>query len=240
MLPLGPNVILDARGVPVGAPVGSPPPLVDAAGNKVAAATSVPISGLNANGNLQMFALDATGALTVRNALAPTWTFCSNAAVSTTTTAGRSMLSIYNASTTNYQRVVSLFANCPPQLGQSGTLLGSSSTSYQTIFFGAYRITGHTGGTLLTGVAHDALDDAALDVGVCTVRYGATVSGEGAASLYQWDAAYNGRQPVGTRADIGARVWTLPPTSGLHFKCLTTLSTAVGFLMTATLAQNIA
>lgn len=184
------------------------------------------------------FQVDATGAGVVRQSLAAT--FATNAQAVTGTTAGRSIISFYNAGPM-VQRILALYAFCPPQLITSGSggLLGSStSTSYTQILFSAYRTTGHSGGTVATPVAHDPVDT--LDTGFSVRVNGAAVTGESATSIMAWDAAYDGTFNVAQRQDQNIKVLTIPPNSGLHVKCLTALSSSVTFLLRIVSAQNTA
>lgn len=200
----------------------------------------ISIGGTNQAGNLTPLAIDAYGSLTIRPGVCPTWTASSVTTVATGTTAGKNMLSIFNGSATTYQRIAGLYAQCPPQVNTQAGLLGiGSGTSYTQVIFGIYRITGHSGGTLLTPVTADPGDDGTLDA-ACTVRISSTVTGVAASPSFCWDAAYNGAMAVGPRPDLCMKVLTMPPGSGLVVRMPTALSTSVGFLMTITCAQNIA
>ena len=211
-------------------------PLVSATG----AMAGLSIGGINPAGRLSPLPIDAYGSVTMRPGVCPTHSSNSVSPVVTGTTAGKNMMSMFNASTTTWQRVAAIIALCPPQINTSGGLLGiGSGTSYTPIYFGIYRITGHSGGTSLTPVCADPADDASLDPGF-TVRTGATVTGIAAAPNYTWDAAYNGLIPVGPRPDLCMKVWTMPPGSGLVVRNMSALSTSIGFMMNVTCAQNIA
>lgn len=203
--------------------------------------SGVVIGGLNGSNVVTPLSFDSYGSLTVRPGVCPTWTASSVSTVSTTVSSGKSMMSIVNNSSTTWARIAGLYAMCPPQSNTTSGLLGiGSGTSYTQVIFGMYRITGHSGGTLLTKVAADPSDDSTLDAS-CTVRVGATVTGAATSPSYCWDAAYDGSKPVGPRPDICMKVWTLPPGGyGLTVTNINALSTAVGFLMTVTCAQNIA
>lgn len=234
----GLSLIVDTQGNPMAGTFGNVLPTTNIAGTTTGTSAGVCIGGLNPASKLTALSLDAYGSLTVRPGVCPTYSCTSLSTVATGTTAGKSMMSIVNASATNYTRVVALYAQCPPQVNTTGGLLGiGSGTSYVQIVFGLYRITGHSGGTLLTKVAADPGDDTTLDTGI-TVRVGATVTGQATAPSYAWDAAYNAALPIGPRPDMCLKVCTLPPGFGLSINNVNALSASVAFLMTVTCSQN--
>lgn len=194
---------------------------------------------LNNNaGGWTPFQVDATGAGVVRQALAPT--FSASATATTGTSAGKSIISFFNAGPMT-QRLMALFTMCPPQLvtsGSSGLLGGSTSTNYTQIGFATYRTTGHSGGTLAVPVAHDPADT--LDTGLTVRVNGATVTGEGANSLGTWDAAYDAEYNPVARIDQNIKALTMPPGTGIHVKCISALSSSVLFYLRCITAQNVA
>lgn len=234
------SLLVDASGNPLAGTFGKPLPTANIAGASTGTSAGVAVGGLNPQSLLTPVGIDAYGALTIRPGVCPTHSSNSASPVPTGTAAGKSMLSMFNASTTTWQRVAAIIALCPPQINTSGGLLGiGSGTSYTSIYFGIYRITGHSGGTSLTPVMADPADDSILDPGF-TVRVGATVTGLASAPSYTWDAAYNGLIPVGPRPDLCMKVWTMPPGYGLVVRNLNAVSTSIGFMMNVTCAQNIA
>lgn len=240
-MPQGPAIIVDQLGNPISGTFGKVLPTTNIAGTATGTSAGVPIGGLNPSSLLTPLAIDPYGSLTVRPGVCPTFSAVTTSLVSTGITSGKSMLSIMNASVTNWCRVVAVYAQCPPQVNTTSGLLGiGSGTSYTQIIFGVYRMTGHSGGTLLTKVAADPTDDAALDANI-TIRTGATITGQASAPMGAWDASYDAAVPIGPRADMCLKVWTLPPGGyGLTITNVNTLSTAISFLMTATCSQNIA
>jgi hypothetical protein len=227
--------VVDANGNLLASTVGQAPPtthVVGAATSQVAAAL---VSGLAPSGKLAALATDAGGNLLTRSAASVTASVSTPAAVSANT-AGKSMLSVFNGSTTNTVRIHAVWALCPPQMNTSGGLLGiGSGTTYTSIFFSARRISAHTGGTLLTPVAHDPGDDALLDTAV-SVRTGATVTTSTAAATLVWDAAYNGSAPIGQPVDAAMKAWTLPPGTGMTITSIAAVN--ANFLMAAALTQS--
>ncbi|RYF12807.1 MAG: hypothetical protein EOO40_00305 [Deltaproteobacteria bacterium] len=209
-------------------------PKVDTGGNLFTVAQGVSQS----TGLPVPFAVDATGATVIRNALAATIAYSPTTAVSTTANAGKHMLSVYNASTTMYQRVLGFYAMCPPQAAVSGGLLGTNST-YTTVGMATYRFTtAHTGGTLLTGVQHDTRDT--YDSGF-TCRVGATITGTLSQSLYTFDAANSALASYGHREDAGVKVWTMAPGEGITFQCISAVGgSGVNFYLRIVCAQNTA
>ena len=228
------TVISDPSGNLATGPFGSP---LQSATGKYA---GVAIGGLNGSSNLTPFGIDAYGSLTVRPGVCPTHTTTGQVVVSTGTTSGKVMMSFYNNSSTYFQRVAALYATCPPQVNTTSGLAGiGSGTSYTPIYFGLYRITAHSGGTLCTSVMADPNDDAILSPDF-TVRTGSTITGKATSANFAWDAAYDGSKPVGPRPDMCMKVWTMPPGYGFAICNVNALSTSVNFLMTVTCAQNIA
>ena len=236
----GPSLITDVSGNPLAGTFGKTLPTTNVFGENTGQSAGLAAGGIGPSGQLTPLTIDAYGALTIRPGVCPTWTATSTANVATGTGAGKSMLSVFNASQKNWMRIAAIFATCPPQINTQGGLLGiGSGTSYMQVPFGVFRMAGHAGGTLLTKVAADPSDDASIDP-ACTVRVGATISGLAAAPNYVWDAAYNGSLPVGPRPDLCMKVWTMPPGYGFSINNLNALGGTVGFLMSITCAQNIA
>lgn len=236
------SLLVDAAGNPCAGTFGSTLPTSNIAGVTTGQSAGLCMGGLQAGTNkLSPLMLDATGALVIRQALAITMGVFPPLVQGTGTAAGRSMMSFWNGSQTNTLRFLAFTATCPPQVNTSGTLLGltGTTTTYTQVMFGAYRISNHTGGAAASFVAHDPSDDALVDTAI-SIRLGATITGENPAPLVVWDAAYNSRLAIGGRADQNAKVWTMPPNSGLHVKCLSSLQANVNFYLGAVVAQNIA
>lgn len=240
----GLSVIVDASGNPLAGTFGAPLPTTNIAGTSTGSSSGLCMGGLSSTTQrLTPLMLDATGSLIVRQALTTTMACFPTTQVGTGSTAGKSMMSFWNGSSSVVMRFLAFTATCPPQVNTSGTLLGltGSTTSYTQVMMGVYRITGHSGGTLGTLISHDPADDSMVDP-LVTARVGATVTGEMGAPICVWDAAYNSRLAIGGRPDQNLKVWTMPPGSGLHIKCLTTLggTNSVNFYLGAIMAQNIA
>lgn len=209
-------------------------PKVDAAGNLFTVA-----QGWSQTNNAPTpFLLDPTGATVVRNALATTCTFAPTAQVNTGASAGKSMLSIYNGSSSLYFRVSALFMMCPPQAAVSGGLLGTSTT-YTTVGMAVYRTTGaHTAGTVVAPGNHDTRTPTDASI-VC--RTGATVANQQAAALRVMDAAYSSTYPYLTRSDAGMQLATFGPGEGMNIAVLSAVGgSGVNFYVTAIIAQNTA
>jgi len=230
------SLLVDAQGNPCSGTFGSPLPTTNIAGASTGKSAGLPIGGLSPSGNLIPLSLDATGAVKTQNTAMMTVIATSQSTVVTGTAAGRVMISAYNASATTWQRVVGIFAQCPPQVNTSGGLLGTS-TSYLQVPFGVYRITGHSGGTLLVPEPLDPSDDAGQDPAY-TVRTGSTVTGRAAAATLIWDAAYNGTSNIGGRPDITAKQWTMPPGYGIAVVLTQAISISVPFFMSITTTQS--
>jgi hypothetical protein len=204
--------------------------------NPAAYSGNVSLAWDNTNSRFTPFQVDATGAGITRNMLAPTIAYSPTVQVGTGTTAGKNMMSVFNASTTLYQRVLGFYAMCPPQAAVSGGLL-QTNTSYTTVGFGVFKITGHSGGTLVAGALHDTRDtyDTAF-----TCRTASTVTGISTACLYAFDAAYSSVRGYGQREDVGSKIWTMAPGEGITFQSLTALSSSVNFYLRVVCSQNTA
>lgn len=233
------SLLVDQAGNPCAGTFGAPLPTSNILGTSTGVSAGVPLGGINPQGVLTPLAVDAAGSITTRPAQALTHATSSVGVVGTGTSAGKNMLTIMNASTTTTQRIVALFASCPPQVNTQGGLLGiGSGTSYTPIIFGTYRMTGHSGGTLLAPMTSDPADDGLIDPGV-SVRAGSTATGVSAAPTFAWDAAYNGAMPIAARLDGSAKLITLPPGAGLCVRNMYALGTNVSFLLNVVCVQSV-
>jgi len=230
------SLLVDASGNPCAGTFGSALPTANIAGASTGKSAGLPIGGLAPSGQLTALAVDADGAVITHNGASLTAIATSQSTVATGTASGKVMISAFNASATSWMRLIGIFMECPPQVNTSGGLLGTS-TSYMQVPFGIYRITGHTGGTLLTPMCLDPSDDASLD-GAYTVRTGATVTGKAANASLIWDAAYDGSANIGTRPDLSAKLWTMPPGYGLAVILTQSLAGSVPFFVSMTCTQS--
>lgn len=232
------SFLVDQAGNPCAGTFGAPLPTSNILGASTGVSAGIPLGGLNPAGNLTPFAVDPSGSLTTRPAQLLTHATSSVGVVGTGTGAGKNMLTVLNGSTTVTQRIVALFASCPPQVNTQGGLLGiGSGTSYTPIIFGTYRITGHSGGTVLSPMAPDPADDGGIDANF-SVRAGSTVTGLSAGPTFAWDAAYNGALPIAGRLDAMAKLITLPPGVGLCVRNMYALGTNVSFLLNVVCVQS--
>ena len=191
-------------------------------------------AGLGPTGLVTPLALDTQGALSTKQLAWQTIAYVVPGYVSTTTTAGKSMLSVYNAGT-NYFRLFGLHATCPPQTNISGALTAVTS-SYNAIPFSSYFFsTAHTGGTLVGGVSHDARDT--FDANF-TCRTGATIAGQAANPVFYWDAAQPSIVPSPSRTDQNAKLIVIPPGTGLTFNCVLAMPTAISFILASAFSQS--
>lgn len=233
----GLTVLVDQNGNYGAQTVGQVPATTNSAGATTSTYAGVIASGLSSTGIVIPLTLDAQGGLMTRNILAPTQTYAPTAAVNTTANAGKSMLSVYNASTaTLYQRVLGFWAMCPAQAGVSNGLL--SSSTYTTVGFGVYKFTtAHTGGTVIAGAQHDDRDN--YDTSNFTCRTGATIAGQSSAALCVFDAAASSTYGYGQRQDIGAKLWVMAPGQGITINCLSAVgSGGVNFYLRLVTQQN--
>lgn len=154
--------------------------------------------------------------------------------VATGVTNGKSLISIFNAGT-NYLRLASLFAVCPPQLVVTGALTAVQQT-YNAVLVGGYRFTtAHTGGTLATLTGYDPADTVDTNI---TVRTLATIGGEAAAPLFVGDAAYNAAVSFMNRDDEVSKLLVIAPSTGFHFRLIAAPSGSVNFQFRLVLTQS--
>ncbi len=233
----GISVLLDQNGNYGAQTVGQPPATVNASGAATSTYAGAIAAGVSSTGIVMPLTLDAQGGLNTRNILAPTQTYAPSTQINTTANAGKSMISVYNASAaTMYQRILGFWAMCPAQAGVSNGLL--SSSTYTTVGFGVYKFsTAHTGGTALAGASHDDRDT--YDNTNFTCRTGATIGGQSAAALCVFDAAYSSTYGYGQRQDISAKLWVIAPGQGITINCLSAVgSSGVNFYLRLVTQQN--
>ncbi|RYF51944.1 MAG: hypothetical protein EOO38_01815 [Cytophagaceae bacterium] len=199
---------------------------------------SVSLAWDDANKRFVPFQVDPTGAGVVRNALASTCVFAPTTQISTGGTAGKSMLSVFNNTSSLYFRCSALFLMCPPQAAVSGGLL-QTSTTYTTIGMQIARFTTlHAGGTVIAPAYHDMRTP--TDAGI-TARTGATIANQQGSALRVMDAAYSSTYPYLTRSDAGMQLPTFGPGEGMNLAVLSALGgNGISFYVTAIIAQNTA
>jgi hypothetical protein len=234
----GLSTIVDAAGNFIACTIGQVPPTTNAVGASTTTQAAILQAGLDPNGKVQPINIDASGGLVTRPMNVPTIAYSPASAVSTGASSGKSMMSVYNASTTMYQRILGFEAMCPPQAGVSGGLFSTSST-YTTVAMTACRFTGaHTAGTVITGVVHDSRDASTYDANL-TCRVGATIPATQTAPLYTFDAANSATAAYGRREDVFAKVWTIGPGEGLSINCITAVgNSGINFYLRMVLMQN--
>lgn len=232
------SLIVDAQGNPCSGTFGSPLATTNIAGASTGKSAGLPLGGIAPNNALTPLAADTDGALIVRGRPFLTHISTCQTQVSTGTAAGKVMISVVNGSATTWQRITGLFTVCPAQQGQSSLLnLSTGQGTYMQVPFGWYRITGHSGGTLLTPQCFDPSQDAQLDPGF-TARTGATVTGRAANAGFLWDGAYNGAANISGRLDMVAQLPVLPPGWGLAVIMTQAISTAIPFFVSVTCIQS--
>lgn len=232
----GLSTLVDSNGNYLASTVGAAPPTTNALGNTTSKVAAVLQGCIGPTGLVVAQSCDASGASVTRSPLDVTMAFSPATQVNTGTTAGKSMLSLYNAGT-YYQRVLGFEAMCPPQAGVTGGLLTTTS-SYTTIGVGVYKMTSaHSGGTLIAGAIHDTRDTYDSNF---TCRTGATISNQAANPLYVFDAANSAINAYGRREDATAKLWTMAPNEGITFNCLSTIaSPGVNFYLRVVTTQAI-
>lgn len=234
----GISVLVDPSGNYGTQTVGAVPATTNASGATTSTYSGVLATGLGPTGLVTPVTVDAVGGLQTRNVLVPTMTFAPINVINTTASSGKSMISVYNASAaTMYQRVIGFWAMCPPQAGTSSGLFGTSS--YTTVGMAAFVFTtAHTGGTVIAGANHDARD--AYDTTNFTCRTGATIAGQASSALCVFDAAYSSIYGYAQRQDMAAKLWVIPPSSGITFNCLSSVgSSGVNFYLRLMTVQNV-
>lgn len=234
----GLSTVVDQQGNFIACTLGQLPPTTNAVGATTTTQAALLQAGLDPTGKVQPVNLDASGGLITRPMIVPTIAFSPVSPVNTGSSAGKSMLSVYNASSNMYQRILGFEAMCPPQAGISGGLLSTNST-YTTVAMTACRFTTpHTGGSSVVGVCHDSRDTGNYDTNL-TCRVGATISGSQTAPLYTFDAANSATAAYGRREDVFAKVWTIGPAEGLTFNCVSAVGgSGINFYLRIVLMQN--
>ena len=173
----------------------------------------------------QAMSIDMTGALNVHPKSKATFNLIQT---SVTCAAGKSLFSFYNGGSMVI-RVQRIWVYSPPQ-NTSGSLLGSSGTTYYPLIAEMRRISGHVKGTSTATPSISTSDTADTFDANCTAYSNATLTGAAAAAYHRQDVltTTTSGQAFWGRSDANAKVLVIRPGEGFSVTCISNGTIASG------------